>query len=270
MHPVVGDRYVLAVGDTATARLVDEVYGLATRQSISDAGLQPGMRVADLGCGTGILTRWLAEQAGSTGEVVGLDASGKQLSVAGAMQGSVGSAKLTFREGSVYETGLPRGSFDMVCCRFLLCHLLRPLDALQEMRALLRPGGALVCQDMDLLSLINEPANCACRRSVELSLALADIRGVDYCFGARLEDSAREAGFEALQATAEQPWFLRGEGKRLWEYTFLEAAPAMVDADLVRQREVDQLAAELASAAKHENTLLATWMMFGVSGRKRV
>ena len=271
-HPIVGDRYVLAVGSSGAARLrlLDEVYGSASRQMLTAAGLRPGMRVADIGCGIGSVTHWLAEHAGGTGEVLGIDASGEQLQLARAAARSANAAKVTFREGSAYQTGLPRESFDLVYCRFLLCHLLRPVHALREMQALLRPGGILVCQDLNFASLFSEPTNCAYRRSVELSLALADIRGVDYCFGSKLEDSIRAAGFAETETRVDQPWSLCVEAKRLWEYTFLESAPAMVEAGLVQQREIDQLAAELASAAADRNTHLAVWKMHGVSARKKL
>ena len=267
-----GDRYVLAVGNSGAARLrlLDEVYGSASRQMVIAAGLRPGMRVADVGCGIGSPTHWLAAHAGRSGEVLGIDASGEQLTVARATARFGNGAKITFREGSAYQTGLPRESFDLVYCRFLLCHLLRPVDALREMHALLRPGGILVCQDLNIASLFSEPANCAYGRSVELSLALADIRGVDYCFGTKLEDAVRAAGFEETNAKVDQPCSSCGEAKRLWEYTFLEAAPAMVEASLVQQREIDQLAGELASAAADHNTHLAVWKMHGVSARKKL
>src|SRR4029434_6960880 len=43
------------------------------------AGIKRGMRVADLGCGTGMITQLLAELVGPTGEVVGVDYSAAQV-----------------------------------------------------------------------------------------------------------------------------------------------------------------------------------------------
>ena len=49
--------------------------------------------------------------------------------------------------GSPTELELERERFDVVLCRFLLCRLQPPLDALREMRSLLQCGGLLVCED---------------------------------------------------------------------------------------------------------------------------
>src|SRR4051812_47671803 len=73
--------YVLATGDAAANRLriLNNVYGPGTRQILSEAGIEPGMRVADLGCGVGMVTQLLADLVGPTGEVVGVDFSAEQI-----------------------------------------------------------------------------------------------------------------------------------------------------------------------------------------------
>ncbi len=152
--------YVLETGDCGAARLQmqDEIYGASTRQMMLDAGLCAGMRVLDLACGTGIMSHWIAKQVGPTGTVVGGDISRDQLAYARA-QGAHGEATPPpeFVELNAYDTGLPVASFDMVHCRLLLCHLERPADALREIHRLLKPGGVLVCQDLEPSTLFSRP-----------------------------------------------------------------------------------------------------------------
>src|SRR5262249_8548634 len=130
--------YVLATGEAAAHRLriLHSVYGPGTRRVLLDAGIQPGMRVADLGCGVGMVTALLAELVGPAGSIVGIDASAAQLAQARA-QLNAGTRNVCFVEASAIGTGLPGGSFDLVCCRFLLMHLPEPEKALHEMRNLL-------------------------------------------------------------------------------------------------------------------------------------
>jgi ubiquinone/menaquinone biosynthesis C-methylase UbiE len=113
------------------------------------AGLRPGMRVADLGCGVGMVTNLLAELVGPTGSVVGVDVSAEQIAQARESL-PAGSSNVTFVEASATDTGLPRETFDLVYCRFLLLHLSEPAQALREMHDLLKPNGILVCEDGDL------------------------------------------------------------------------------------------------------------------------
>ena len=60
----------------------------------------------------------------------------------------------------------------------------------------------------------------------------------------------------------------RGEVKRLWEYTFLEASPAMIDAGLSSKDEVEQLAIELDAIGRDDTTLVAQARLITVWGRK--
>src|SRR5262249_30683450 len=75
------EPYALATGEAADYRLciLHGLYGPGTRRVLLEAGLRPGMRAADLGCGVGMVTALLAELVGPEGHVVGIDSSGAQL-----------------------------------------------------------------------------------------------------------------------------------------------------------------------------------------------
>src|SRR5262245_30887496 len=76
--------YALATGASAAYRLhlLQGVYGPGTRRVLLEAGIRRGMRVADFGCGVGMVTAQLADLVGPEGHVVGLDASGAQIAQA--------------------------------------------------------------------------------------------------------------------------------------------------------------------------------------------
>jgi SAM-dependent methyltransferase len=238
-------RYVLATGEAADYRLclLHDLYGPGTRRLLLDAGLRRGMRVADLGCGVGMVTALLAELVGPEGHVVGIDASAAQLAQARERL-STGGADTRFVEASATDAGLPPGSFDLVYCRFLLIHLTEPERALREMRALLRPGGVLVCEDGDLTSSGSEPPSALGAFS-ELWGRLGPARGVDYTLGRRLFHMVLDAGFPEPEVTFNQPVAARGETKRLLELSVAEAGPAFVDAGLITAEELVRTLAEM-------------------------
>ena len=64
------DEYLLAVGKEGAARLstVQELYGDESKIILAKAGLHRNMTVMDVGCGTGLMTHWLAEQVGGDGK----------------------------------------------------------------------------------------------------------------------------------------------------------------------------------------------------------
>jgi ubiquinone/menaquinone biosynthesis C-methylase UbiE len=262
--------YVLVTGDAGAARLVllHEVYGRSTEVLLTELGLARGMSAVDLGCGTGTVSRWMAERVGGEGCVVGVDVSGAQLEVARRDAVRRGFTQLQFRQADAYAIGLPRESFDLVYCRFLLCHLARPEQALQEMRALLKPNGWLVCDDVDVSSIFADPASVAVERMRDLMRGVGAARGVDYCLGIRLHRLFRSAGLTGPRVRFDQPVYATGPEKRIWEYTFLEAAPAIVQAGLITPAELEDLAQELERVAQDETVMVAQARKVQVWARK--
>jgi ubiquinone/menaquinone biosynthesis C-methylase UbiE len=103
------------------------------------AGLKPGARVADLGCGSGVFTD-LLHQLGY--EAIGLDISPKLI--------ELGKAKyrgVEFLEGDVEHLPFPDASLDGILLSGLVHHLPNPALCAAEVFRVLKPGGAFVAFD---------------------------------------------------------------------------------------------------------------------------
>jgi len=261
-------EYVLATGQAAANRLriLHDVYGAGARRVLLDAGIKPGMRVADLGCGVGMTTALLAELVGPTGEVVGVDLSAAQLAQAQELMPSEFS-NVKFVEASATDTGLPYGSFDLVYSRFLLIHLVEPVAALREMHRLLKPGGILVCEDGDLTTAGSEPTT-ALNMFADLFGRLGPKWGVDYTLGRRLFQLVSAENFSDVEITYNQPVVARGEQKRLAELSVTEAGPSFVNAGLITEQALEQTLAEMLRAAEDESVLAVMPRMSQVWARK--
>jgi SAM-dependent methyltransferase len=259
MNAKPGDVYYLATGAAGERRLalLEEVYGPDAARIMSSIGIPRGGHVADLGCGTGPTLRWFAEQVGKDGAVTGIDLSPEQLAIARARADEAGHRNIRVAEASVYETGLPRDAFDVVHCRFVLCHLTRPMDALREMAAIAKPGGLVIVFDVDLQGLSSVPQTPAYERARELFFARTTLRCADGRLWLKLPRMFLEAGLGAPETALVHPIYLRGERKRLWEYSFLEAGAYTVEKGLCTQAELDRLAADLAAVAADETIAVA-------------
>jgi SAM-dependent methyltransferase len=263
-----GGGYALATGEAADFRLriLQRVYGPGTRRVLRMAGLRRGMRVADFGCGVGMVTARLAEWVGPEGHVVGVDVSAAQ--IAQARTRLSGRAKnASFVEASATGAGLPPESFDLIYSRFLLIHLADPAQALREMYALLKPGGILVCEDGDLTTAGSIPFS-SLAAFADLWGRLGAHRGVDYTLGRRLFHLVTAAGFPAPEITFNQPVMARGEGKRLLELSVAEAGTAFMEAGLISAEELLRTLAAMRRFTADESVLAVMPRMSQVWARK--
>lgn len=262
-------EYSLATGEAAVRRLtaLHRVYSPAARRILLQAGLKPGMTVADFGCGVGATTRMLAEMVGPSGHVTGIDLSAAQLEQGRELCKAAGITNATFTEASATATGLPRNSFDLVYCRYLLLHLVDPAACLREMREILKPGGLLVVEDGDLTSAGSRPAS-SIHWFADLFGRLGPTRGVDYAIENRLYHLVKAAGFPEAEIEIHQPAIARGEDRFLAKWSVEEAAPAFVAAGLVTAAEMQAILADMDRDTKNPDILIITPRMSVVWARK--
>jgi ubiquinone/menaquinone biosynthesis C-methylase UbiE len=99
--------------------------------------LKDGARVLDVGCGTGRLSRWVAERLGPGGSVVGIDPLAERVDVARTRGGGV-----RFEVGQAENLGaFEDASFDAVCMASVFRWVEDKAKALAEVRRVLRRGG---------------------------------------------------------------------------------------------------------------------------------
>jgi ubiquinone/menaquinone biosynthesis C-methylase UbiE len=100
------------------------------------------LRVLDVACGTGVVTRDAAARVGARGRVIGIDPSRALLKVARRRaRASVDGAGPTFRHGDGLALPFAPASFDVTLAVTVLLHVPASDRVLAEMRRVTRPGG---------------------------------------------------------------------------------------------------------------------------------
>jgi SAM-dependent methyltransferase len=264
-------QYALATGANAVGRLdlLHSIYSPVGCQVLAEAGLTTGMDVADFGCGTGAMTRLIALLVGSSGSVTGIDVNSDQLAQARAFCTREGLTNTRFIEADACSTRLPRNTFDVAYCRFLLLHLPDPAACLQEMWGVLKPGGVLVVEDGDLASATSVPRT-ALDSFADLFCRLGPMRGLDYSLGNHLGHLVARAGFSDIGLRVHQPADRAGASGLLLKWSVEEAAPAFVDAGLITELQLKETLAEMQSAVTDPGVLALAPRMSLVWGRKTI
>ncbi len=122
------------------------------RQSVIDqaiwAGLKPGMRVLDVGCGPGVTASSMAEVVGPEGSVVGIDRSSERVEHA---RNKYGQSNVDYVQRNFFEDLSDLGSFDFVWIRFVLEYFLKEsFQLVSHVAGSIKPGGVFCIADLDL------------------------------------------------------------------------------------------------------------------------
>jgi SAM-dependent methyltransferase len=118
-----------------------------TARLLREAGVAPGMRVLDIGCGTGDVSVLAADLVGPSGTVVGIDRSPDVLDVARDRARSGGYDNIEFVQGDAesFDGGAP---FDMAIGRYVLMHQPDPAAFIRSTASHLRRGGVVAFHEI--------------------------------------------------------------------------------------------------------------------------
>ncbi|KAK8153753.1 S-adenosyl-L-methionine-dependent methyltransferase, partial [Phyllosticta citrichinensis] len=136
--------------DRRASNYDDSHHPSFARNFVEHVPLQPGDKVLDLACGTGLISFLAADKVGPTGAVVGVDISSGMLQVAQKKLSSHDGANVTFHEHDITRLDdIPslveqKGTFSAITIASALVLLHDPAEAIASWLPYLKPGGYLV------------------------------------------------------------------------------------------------------------------------------
>jgi SAM-dependent methyltransferase len=200
-----------AMGRTASERERLGVQGrILTPHSANlfrQAGIGPGSRVLDAGCGTGDSTRLLAELVGPDGTVIGVDNDPASLKVARALTEQSGIANIRYEEGDLTDPAdladlVLDEPVDALAGRIVLLHIHDPASVLARLVRWVRPGGAVVFQDISCSRVRAVPQVPAMEDWLRWMRVLSAHAGLDPDIGEHLSGIFSRAGLAHVNAAA--------------------------------------------------------------------
>jgi SAM-dependent methyltransferase len=175
-----------------------ELVAPLTRRLLQRAGISSGMRVLDIGSGSGDVAFLAARLVGPEGSVIGTDRDPAQVAFAEERAKANGLGNVRFVAADFREITLDP-PVDAIVGRLVLMYAADPLDALRRALRNLRPGGVVALQesvvDYDGPVLI-EPLDCLAAQAAGWFRAGFKHAGVQPRMGMRLFGLMRAAGLE--------------------------------------------------------------------------
>jgi ubiquinone/menaquinone biosynthesis C-methylase UbiE len=204
----------------AIATPVSHVLLWATR-------LQPGERVLDVACGTGLVSRLASERVGATGRVTGIDIASDMIDVAKSIPTS---HPIDWHVADAAALPITNASVDVVTCQMGLMFMDDRAGALAEMRRVLAPSGRVVVTTPGRIQPVFEAMEKAIIEHISPELG----GFVGAVFAMHDPDAVaallREAGFRDVSATVSPATFrLPPPAEFVWWYINLTPMAAFVE-----------------------------------------
>jgi ubiquinone/menaquinone biosynthesis C-methylase UbiE len=196
------DSYALGYSDAEFRRL--KFQGEYLRDFTADvlrrAGIAPGMRVLDIGCGVGDVSLLAAGIVSSSGTVLGVDRSEQAVAAARQRAAAAGIDHVRF-EAFELEAFSTDQRFDALIGRFILAYLPDPAAMLRRLSGLVRPGGTVAFQEMVLPLARSVPDGPLFRKCGEWLMETFERAGFELDMGSKLLATFLAAGLPAPQMT---------------------------------------------------------------------
>ena len=187
--------YPLGYSEQEARRLTEQgaLLSAFTEDLLRRAGIAPGMRVLDIGCGVGDVSILVAQLIGPSGSILGIDRAASSLDTAQRRAAALGLSGIRFQEADLADFE-PEQEFDALVGRLVLLYLKDAPAVLRRLCRCVRSGGIVAFQEFDMSQVSQVPASELFRRVGGWILKAFEIGGARIDMGTALYTTFLRAG----------------------------------------------------------------------------
>jgi SAM-dependent methyltransferase len=238
----------------------------------SDTQYPAGSTVLEAGCGTGAQTVTLARNSPGA-RITSIDISAASLAEAKARIDAAGIPNVRFEQADLFAAPFAPASFDHVFVCFVLEHLARPVEALETLKALLKPGGTITVIEGDHGSTYFHPESAAAREAIACQVELQRRAGGNADIGRQVYPLLVEAGFRGVRVSprmiyvdASRPRLVEGFTKKTFTAMVEGVRDAAIAAGIISAARFDEGVRDLYRTAEADGVFCYTFFK-GVAAR---
>jgi len=248
--------YILGTEERRRLELLEQCLDPTTTRSLDAIGVEAGWRCLELGGGGGSVARMLCDRVGPAGRVAAVDLDTRFLE-------EIDADNLDVYRGNLLTDGLPGDAYDLVHARMLLMHLPTREKFVEEMAGVLRPGGWLLVEDMDVFPF-SELADGAFADVWNGVIRALDNVNATASFGRQLPDLFDRAGLVEVEPVCEVPIF-RGDTHfaAMFAASAAQMGPLLAAAGVTEER-LGEFRREMADPTRW----FSGFALYSVRGRK--
>jgi SAM-dependent methyltransferase len=242
-------------------QVLAHLYDATTRRMLSEVGIGDEWQCLEVGGGGGSIAHWMAERVAPRGSVLCTDLDPRHIA-------APRLPNLRIERHDIVRDDLPTAHFHLIHARLVLIHIPERDAVLERLITALRPGGWLMIEDFDVLSLLPD-------REVnphEVPLPTADAMriymargGADARSGRLLHGKFRALGLAEVAAEGRMLMFDRANGgTEIMRVNFEQVGARLIASGLIDE---EQLRADLARLDDADFAVPSP-IMWSVRGRR--
>jgi ubiquinone/menaquinone biosynthesis C-methylase UbiE len=207
----------------------------------SDTSYPRGSSILEAGCGIGAQTVTLARNSPSA-LITSVDISKASITEARRKVAEAGFTNVQFQQADILNLHFRPEAFDHIFVCFVLEHLSRPLDALNSLKLVLKPGGTITVIEGDHGSAFYYPDSPSARKAIQCQVELQKRSGGNAMVGRELYPLLQQAGFHSIRVSprmvyvdSSKPEFVEGFTKKTFTAMIEGVRESAIKAGMIDQ-----------------------------------